>query len=259
MSDNSEKRVYLHDHETKGISGILDKYSDRGFEGYKPPWMVKLDIGGQSNFKKKLNEKMDAVLNAYKLVESNHVDGEVTPFFVEHFDEKDPITFSASAGPKSGDIYFELVLDETGECIGNMHLKLDQNLKLTDRYSNRKYQKGGNSIGSILLLSSNVFANQVASDRGESLDYDAVSSKIDIMVWLYNNGFEPTTVEDLSILEKIFAGDDEFFLGEEYVVYSKKTKAPVDINFKKKIESASEKNDEKIVNAVSSTRERILK
>lgn len=142
-------------------------------------------------------------------------------------DDDVPLKFSISKDWKSLDNGKELVKakfvlsrndDEVGEMVAIMN---EDTFDLDHRIVEAKYRDQG--MGNILLNAEEAFVQRSATKDQRVKKQIVETGQIDVMCWMWNNGYRPSTPEDAEKFEKVLAGDSKIRRGLRNYIYREST------------------------------------
>lgn len=232
---------------------VLALYEGRRPNTVKPPKAEKLNFD-KNAIQGKMDEMTHRILQAHHSISSDSKsviidDPEVkkkhVPILAEIVDDSIPLTFIA-VKTFSHDKYFGLQYVTISFClvkgrvegdspdalsaawqsslasddkISSLEFADNGNLfNLIDRETNIKFREQG--FGSMLLKTAEKFIQDNATDQQKPSISFADTAQLDVICWLYNNGYRPQTPEDALRLSEVLAGDKGITIGENYYIFN---------------------------------------
>ena len=106
--------------------------------------------------------------------------------------------------------------------IGGLTIRIRNNdFEIIDRFIFPEFR--GQGIGSLLLKATETMAQKQATKTQSPQKIHAETAQLDVICWLWNQGYRPSTPNDQTQLEQILSGDSNLKIGENLYVFQKKT------------------------------------
>lgn len=131
----------------------------------------------------------------------------------EVIDDAIPLIFIAKKEKEK--LSFDIVKNQTKEgFVSGIEFVLDgDSFSLVDRFTKAKFR--GQGFGSMLLRAYESYIQESATEKQE-ITYSVVdAAQLDVICWLYNNGYRPRNDEDAKRLSEILSGDNEIIIGDK--------------------------------------------
>lgn len=238
--------------EKINFSELLTLYEGRKPNAPKQPDVEKLNFDRKA-VQSKMDEMTHKVLGAYRAVNRDS-EGTVVdrpevwkkrvPISAEIVDDAIPLTLFAMktfsndrhSGQEAETISFDLV---KGRVEGNTpadlykawgaslsdgthisHLEFADKgdmFDLVDRETDPKFR--GQGFANMLLKASENFIQESATEKQKAATSYADAAQLDVICWLYNNGYRPQTDKDAQRLSEVLAGDSDIMIGEKNYIF----------------------------------------
>ncbi len=142
-------------------------------------------------------------------------------------DDDVPLKFSISKDWKTLDngkdlVKAKFVLSRNDDEVGEMVAIIDgDTFDLDHRIVEAKYRDQG--MGNMLLNAEEAFVQRSATKDQRVKKQIVETGQLDVMCWMWNNGYRPSTPEDAEKFEKVLAGDSTIRRGLRNYIYSEST------------------------------------
>ena len=157
--------------------------------------------------------------------ERNGDDKTLIPLLSEVVDPSVPIMLKADkriylskGGEMEEMVFMDLVVN--GRIVAELNFKVrGRGIEIYHRYTYPKYQ--GQGVGNLLLRGAEDFGRARGELTKKPIISEAETGQVDVMLWLYKNGYRPDSIEDVEKMRMIVAGDPSLAIADEWSVHKR--------------------------------------
>ena len=95
----------------------------------------------------------------------------------------------------------------------------DDTFNLQHRLVQPQYRGPRNNLSNIMLKAAEQIVQSYADEDGKEKTMEIGATQLDVMIWAYNNGYEPNTDQDREKLERVMNADKDLIIVERYFVW----------------------------------------